>query len=361
MKTVLSILTLLMVTQTILYSQGCVAIRGMSSCEGSGSSFALRKGEFMTLGNYRYFKSYKHFRGDHEETERVEMGTNVINHSHFVDLGISYGITNRLFANIILPYVNHSRSSMYEHGGNPPRGLGERHTTRSSGLGDIRLSLGYWFFDPTHHQKFNISGIVGVKLPTGDYNAQDEFYNQGPMRNETRTSVVDQSIQPGDGGFGITLESLGFMVIGDSSVMLLGSAFYMINPAQTNGVKTRNGVEEFSCPDQFAMRLGSFISPGIKSVFVYVGGRVEGVPAFDLIGGSSGYRRPGYAVSVEPGLSYTKHSFGVNVSVPIALYRNRVQSYTDIQITDETGVYRHGDAAFADFLINFGVFYRFGG
>ena len=57
---------------------------------------------------------------------------------------VFYGISDRTFANIIIPVVYHDRSSMYEHGGNPPNGLGDRHHTSSHGLADIRLSAGYW-------------------------------------------------------------------------------------------------------------------------------------------------------------------------------------------------------------------------
>lgn len=88
---------------------------------------------------------------------------------------------------------------------------------------------------------------------------------------------------------------------------------------------------------------------------------MEGIPSSDIIGGSAGYRRPGYAVSVEPGVSYVYNSYIFNLSVPIALYRNRIQSFSDKQRTRETGVYTIGDAAFADYLINFSIAYRFGG
>ena len=66
-------------------------------------------------------------------------------------------------------------------------------------------------------------------------------------------------------------------------------------------------------------------------------------------------------ISIEPGISYTKNSFSANVNLPIALHRNRTQSYEDKQRTEETGVYRHGDAAFADYLLNVSVLFRFGG
>ena len=99
----------------------------------------------------------------------------------------------------------------------------------------------------------------------------------------------------------------------------------------------------------------------IQGLSAFAGGRIEGGPAKDLIGGSAGYRRPGYAISVEPGVSYVSGKFTFDFTVPIAVERNRIQSYEDIQRTEETGQYRHGDAAFADYLINAAVTYRFGG
>ena len=45
--------------------------------------------------------------------------------------------------------------------------------------------------------------------------------------------------------------------------------------------------------------------------------------------------------------------------MPIAVYRNRPQSVADKRTTADTGVYRHGDAAFADFFVTLGVSRRF--
>jgi hypothetical protein len=76
-------------------AQGCVAIRPMN-CAGSNlySNFGLfNKGDFRASATYRYFKSYKHFKGDSEQEERVENGTEVINLSNSVDLGLSYSFS----------------------------------------------------------------------------------------------------------------------------------------------------------------------------------------------------------------------------------------------------------------------------
>lgn len=343
------------------YSQGCVAIRGSASCSVSlGTSNTLQKGEFIAGAGFRYFKSFRHFRGAEEETYRIEEGTQVINHSYFLDLSLTYGITSRIYGTLILPVVYHNRSSMYEHGGNPPNGLGERHETSSAGLGDARVEAGYWLFDPFKHHYFNYAVGLGVKLPTGKYDYTDTFYNQGPNRDENREAVVDQSIQPGDGGTGITLSLQGYHSL-SAAFMLTTNLYYLVNYQETNGVLTRNGSSEFSCPDQFAARVGAFYNTKLHGLSAYLGGRIEGVPTNDLIGGSMGYRRPGYVVSAEPGISFLLNRYSFNLNVPVAVYRNRTQSYEDKVQTRETGVYRHGDAAFADYLINFNFTYRFGG
>uniref|UniRef100_UPI00404AB0B3 transporter n=1 Tax=Fulvivirga sp. TaxID=1931237 RepID=UPI00404AB0B3 len=359
MKNIYLLTILLFIAVSIdSYGQGCVAIRGNGCGGGLNSGIGLSKGEFNAQLGYRYFKSYKHFRGSHEEVERVENGTEVINKSSFVDFSLRYGITDRWFANIILPYVHHDRSSMYEHGGNPPNGLGERHTTVSSGLGDIRIGAGFWLWEPGKHD-FNYSLGLGLKLPYGSYDYEDTFYNQGDDRDQDVKRVVDQSIQPGDGGTGLALDIQGYQKL-NHRFGINTSVYYLFNFEETNGVLTRNGNSEFSVPDQFAVQVGSYYAT-MKGFSLYLGGRVEGVPAKDLIGGDAGYRRPGYAVSLEPGAGYAYKNWFLFASVPIAMYRNRIQSYEDKVRTQETGVYRHGDAAFADYLVNIGLSFRFGG
>lgn len=339
-------------------SQGCVAVRSNGTCGGmNGNGFNLLQGETQVFTAFRHFRSFRHFRGDHEESERVANGTEVVNLSNFLDIGASYGLTDRWFVTAVIPFVFHDRSSMYEHGGNPPNGLGQRHHTQSSGIGDIRLNMAYWLFAPGIHS-FNYSVGVGVKLPTGNYHYTDLFYNQGSSRNENTEQVVDQAIQPGDGGTGWTLELQGFHQL-SQRWNLSSNFFYMVNPKETNGILTRNGRSEFSCPDQYGARLGTAFIAG-RGFSAYLGGRWEGVPAEDLIGGSAGFRRPGYAISAEPGIGYNSGPWSLFASAPLAVYRNRTQSYEDKQRTLTTGTYSHGDAAFADYLLSINVSYRFG-
>jgi hypothetical protein len=342
-----------------IHAQGCVAIRGNSTCgASSGNSLNLKKGELNAQMGFRYFKSFRHFRGDEQEKNRVEDGTEVINKSSFLDFTLSYALTDRFYITSILPMVNNNRSSMYEHGGNPPSGLGERHETSSIGLSDIRLGIGYWLFDPKKHD-FNYSIGLGVKLPTGKYDYKDMFYNQGVNRNEDLEKVVDQSIQLGDGGLGATIDIQGYHKL-SHHIALSTNFFYLFNVRETNGVLTRNGNSEFSCPDQFALRIAGNYNL-MNGLNFSLGTRLEGIPSEDIIGGSAGFRRPGYVVSIEPGMGFQKNNYSFFISCPIALYRNRTQSFEDKVRTQQTGVYTHGDAAFADYVINLGVSYRLRG
>jgi hypothetical protein len=105
-------------------------------------------------------------------------------------------------------------------------------------------------------------------------------------------------------------------------------------------------------------RIGAAYSAITHGMAFSLGGRVEGIPSTDLIGSSAGFRRPGYVISAEPGVIYAVKKWNFSLTVPIALERNRIQSYSDKQRTESTGNYTIGDAAFADYSINFNLAYR---
>ncbi|MDA9089759.1 transporter [Maribacter arcticus] len=348
----------ILLSASYIKAQGCVAIRHFSSCVGNSlENNVLNKGDVQLGINYRYFKSFRHFRGTEEEPDRITSNTEVVNNSHSTDFFLSYGITERLYSSITLPTVFNSRSSLYEHGRE------ERNTTFSRGLGDIRLGAGYWLFDLENHKNGNLAIGLGVKLPTGNYNASDIFYNVGP-NDEPQTRPVDQSIQPGDGGFGFTMDFQLYQKIANG-LFSYASGFYLLNPRETNGIRTfRETLSPLleneaimAVPDQYSIRTGiSYsISPTISSS---IGARFDCVPVRDLIGGNNGFRRPGSVLSIDPGVGYNKGNFSFNLNIPFAVRRERPQSITDIQTENSTGSSRHGDAAFADYVINFGVSYR---
>lgn len=233
------------------------------------------------------------------------------------------------------------------------RNVLDRTVTEAQGLGDISLSGHYWVFNPDENPDGNLSVGLGIKFPTGEPDVMDETHN---LAGVYRRVVVDQSIQPGDGGFGFTVEVNGFKkLVWD--VSLYGSATYLFNPKDVNGVPTGRGrasEAEMSIADQFVARLG-FSRPVVPDwgLSLSFGGRIEGVPSNDAIGESNGFRRPGFAISLEPGIGWSGKSDSVTLLVPIAVYRDRVRSVSDVLVNG------HGDAAFADYLILVGYSHKF--
>src|SRR5690349_10877187 len=82
------------VTSQAAKAQGCVAIRS------TGTSSTMQtphhdQSKWQFNANYRYFKSFRHFKGKEEQEERVEQGTEVRNFSHALDLSILRQFNNR--------------------------------------------------------------------------------------------------------------------------------------------------------------------------------------------------------------------------------------------------------------------------
>ena len=369
MKTSISIVLVvicLVVSRTLTSAQGCVAVRHMSCAAPVGANsadfFKQRSGHWQINAGYRYFRSFRHYKGDAEQHERLEQNTEVINVSHALDLGITYMPSLRWSVSVNLPIQYNDRSSLYEHYGNAIAANPEhkRFNTGSQGIGDLRISGSYWLVNPAKLPKANLAVGLGVKLPTGNYRVTDDFHKLTKEKSDyVINKPVDQSIQLGDGGVGASVELQGYAQL-TKGLTAYANGFYLFNPRETNGVvrspeaKTIDlAAGTFSVADQFAARAGlsqslSFV-PGLA---VLLGGRVEGVSATDAFGGSKGFRRPGYIVSVEPGLAYMRGKFSAALTVPVAVYRNRTKSYSDR--LDPLGV-RHGDAAFADYLVSFNV------
>jgi hypothetical protein len=96
-------------------------------------------------------------------------------------------------------------------------------------------------------------------------------------------------------------------------------------------------------PDQYLFRGGfAYAVPKFRGIALSIAGRDEGVPARDLIGREDGFRRPGYAVSVEPGIEFSRGRNLWSFSYAIAVRRDRTRSVQDVAAGT------HGDAAFAD-------------
>ncbi len=219
--------------------------------------------------------------------------------------------------------------------------------------GDATFGFRAWLLRPPTESRRNIGVGVSLKAPTG------RFRVSSPALDAQGNRIIanaDQSIQPGDGGTGFTMDLNAYTPAYFGSWLYFQST-YLVNPRNTNGVATfRNRIQEryFSVTDQYLVRGGvTRLIPWQRRVAFSFGGRWEGVPVRDLLGRSEGFRRPGYAIAVEPGLmaGFGKHT--VYFSAPIAVERNRRKSLSDYANRV------HGDAAFADYSLIMGISRRF--
>lgn len=293
--------------------------------------------------SYRFQPSSRHFVGTVEQKQREALGNQIQNTYHLFDVAVERQMTRRFSVTGSLPILFAYRNQLYN-----PRG-----EYRVRGIGDMTIGGRGWIFRPPTESGGNAAVGLSLKLPTGDYRAMGTATDaQGNVIQAT----ADQSIQAGDGGVGFVIDAQAYRPIRfGSSVYFTGT--YLFNPRDTNGVSTfrrRRGEEVMSVSDQYLVRGGiARAAPKIPGLVVTFGGRWEGVPVRDLIGKSNGFRRPGYAISADPGFLYTRWGYVFSCSVPWAIERNRRRSVTDIA----NGI--HGDAAFADFVVTLSLSKRF--
>jgi hypothetical protein len=355
------LLTVLFSSQRLV-AQGCVAIRsngGFCTAGDDQGHHPDTTAQWQLSVNNRYYKSFRHYIGTTYQKQRAVLGNEVINNAYTMDLAIYRILNPRWTLMLDLPVSANSRSQTYLQSDSY-----HRFSTHSFGAGDIRFAVYRWLLDPVKMPKGNIQVGLGIKLASGEDNYQDYFKNS----DSTKTyGPVDQSIELGDGGTGLTLEINTFYNF-SQRVGIYGNFFYLSNPRDQNGVSNThgaaasaasiaNGSHVMSVPDQYMARVG--VSLQFSRLFASVGVRDDCLPVHDLIGGSDGFRRPGYIISGEPGLTYVFPKVSLYAYVPIAIVRDRTQSVPDKITTALTGVYAHGDAAFANCVVNIGANIRF--
>jgi len=300
---------------------------------------------------YRFQHSFRHFVGTTEQTQRETQKTQVVNYLNLFDVSLTYKINPRWSVTASLPIMNATRTydhqlfNVFFHIPNAPD-----QVSHANGIGDLAVSAQVWLHRPPAEKGHNIAFSFGAVFPTGKDDVRDTVQTvNGPQQ-----VFVDQSVQPGSGGWGILLGTEAYQRV--KKAVLYSSGTYLITPQERNGTPNASlaGVKlppnpltsTMSIPDQYLADGGiAYPVPKIRGLAAKFGLRYEGVKVRDLIGGSLGFRRPGYALSVEPGMQYERGKSTWSLNLPVAVQRNRKRSVPDL-IQGKAG-----DAAFADYLI----------
>jgi hypothetical protein len=308
---------------------------------------------------YRYQHSFRHFVGTTEQIQREQQGTQVVNYMNLFDVSLTYRINPRWSITVGTPILNAKRtydSQLFQTFFKIPNAPDQ--VSHSNGIGDLSVSAQFWAIRPPSEHGHNIAFSFGGVFPTGDYRATDTVQTaNGPQK-----VFVDQSIQPGSGGYGIILGTQAYQRV--KRAVLYASGTYLVTPQESNGTPgisiagvtiPRNPLTAtMSIPDQYLADGGvAYPVPRFRGLAARFGLRYEGIKVRDLLGGSLGFRRPGYALSVAPGFQYQRRGSTWSVNAPIAVQRNRKRSVPDQM---QGGA---GDAAFADYLILVGYAHSF--
>jgi hypothetical protein len=336
-------------------AQGCVVAHSVGAVggpESDGGYLAPRHWQF-TL-DYRHLYSFRHFVGSVAQEYRQQGNSEVRNRINLIDAGLTYQITPRFSVIGIVPVEFASRRYYIKAGsinGAPATDL--IGNWGISGMGDISLMGQGWIWDPTRNPKHNIQIGFGFQAPSGRDNIQNSLVEipGQPAVNAT----ADYSIQPGIGVWAIPVSVESFQAI-NSAMQVYFNGSYLVTPSEGNGVanssppgfpapKPQNAF--VSAADEYLLQAGiGYMFAKVHGLTVTGGLRKEGVPAHDLIGGDLGFRRPGYAISLEPGVIYSMHGGHdlITANIDRAVFRNRIASEPDLELG------QHGDAAFADWL-----------
>lgn len=325
----------------------------MSGTEERGGYLSTGKWQ-LTIG-YRHLYSNHFFIGTKEQPQIVaaHQGDAVANKLNLLNFELSYQATPRWSFTGNIPLLFASR----HFPGYLPGFMTGPHfpgapdqNTHSDGIGDIILTAQSWIWRPPTESRGNIAVAFGVQLPTGNNNYQHTVDTiNGPM-----VTAVDSSIQPGTGAWGIVLQTQGFKAVRKAVLYFDGS--YILTPADmTHTLSGLPGPLTYnSIPDSYLAEGGiAYPFPRVRGLSLTFGPRIEGVPVRDLIGSSNGFRRPGYAFSLEPGFEYSRRNSIVTFSLPIAVARNREQSVPEIAL----GL--HAGASFAKYVWLLEYTYRF--
>ena len=336
-------------------AQGCVVAHSVGEVggpESDGGYLAPKHWQF-TL-DYRHLYSFRHFVGSVAQEYRQQGNSEVRNRINLIDAGITYQVTPRFSVIGIVPVEFASRRYFIAAGsinGAPATDL--IGNWGISGMGDISLMGQGWIWDPTRNPKHNIQIGFGFQAPSGRDNIQNSLVEipGQPAVNAT----ADYSIQPGIGVWAIPVSVESFQAI-NSAMQVYFNGSYLVTPSEGNGV-ANSSPPGFPAPaaqnsfvsaaDEYLLQAGvGYMFAKVHGLTVTGGLRKEGVPAHDLIGGNLGFRRPGYAISLEPGVIYSMHGGHdlITANIDRAVFRNRIASEPDLQLG------QHGDAAFADWL-----------
>ena len=299
-------------------AQGCEPIRFTTPVNLGGEGQAYQPGgEWQLTFAYRRLVSNEWFVGQDENSARAPGGKSPEFRIHTFVADVAYAVSDRYRLRVSVPLSSGSLSRTW-----PDKAV---HEQTATGIGDVTMMAEAWTLKPRTHERGNVAVALGVKLPTGSHTISSKFYTAAGGVS----FPADQTIQPGDGGWSVLLETRGFRQITERAY---GYAFasYMISPKARSDVQwVPESGQYWSVPDVYSARVGGAFSvlPDY-GLTASLGARIDGIPIHDLLGGGDDdtIKRTAYVVFADPGLSFSRGRSTLTLSVPYRVAVNRQKS-----------------------------------
>jgi hypothetical protein len=315
-------LAVVIIAKTVVASradaQGCEPIRFTTPVNlgGEGQAYQRARAWQVTLA-YRRLVSNDWFVGTEESSSRAPGGQSPVFKIHTLVADVAYSINDRYRLRLSMPVSTGSLSRIW-----PDR---SHHEQTATGIGDMSLLGEAWILSPRSHERGNVSVGLGIKAPTGSHRIASQFYTAAGAVD----FPADQTIQPGDGGWAVILQTQAFRQVTERT-HAYAFASYMASPKARSDVEWQpNSGQYWSVPDVYSARLGGAFSvwPD-QGITVSLGGRIDGIPVHDLVGGGDDdtIKRTAYIVLADPGLSLARGKGTITLSVPYRLKVNRQKS-----------------------------------
>jgi hypothetical protein len=304
-------------------AQGCILLRQTAPLFGTTGSVDQEVGSWNLTLTGRTSTADIHYNGSVRQRQREIEQTYVVNRQHSITASLGYQLSPRISLNAGIPFIEASWGIPSPRSGGPAA----RANENGRGLGDITTLARVSLFSPATFRTWNLQIGGGVKLPTGNNKTTDVFPDGNGNNNLER--YVDISVQPGDGGWGLIIDLQGYKSMGRFTAF--GSSTWLANPRNTgtasrgNLVTNANPSNENTVSDQFVFRAGTTVAL-TRQIAASIAWRMEGVPRYDLIGRSDGFRRPGVEMYWEPGVTVSTGRHAMSFNIPVGYYFNRFRN-----------------------------------
>lgn len=202
--------------------------------------------------------------------------------------------------------------------------------------------------NPAKQPNGNLAIGMGLKTSSGNNGVIDDFFL---ANGSVVKAPVDQSIQLGDGGLGVIIQAQGFQRLfrGVSGYFY---GWYLLTPRDQTAVASPLAGVPLSVPDVYSVRPGlSYAVLPKRGLTATLGMRIDGIPIRDIVGGSNGFRRPGYSLFLDPGIAVGGRRSTWTLNVPLRLHQDFKRSLVDVQ----KGVAGGGDLARYLVLVSYTV------